>query len=384
MVATSWEHKKCNKLTNTIVDGHGNTRPKPINNLYVHCDYLRIALERVSLQDFEQILEFLTRKYSLDLETPWSPGAGAIWYPHKVTAIRGLVGGWRIDEEGLCHLMVDLPGEYWENFTPEDQWRIFVGLKHRFKVRCCRFDLAIDDPSYCVIPVTQMRKAYDEDYGFGFRKYRQHQTSDYPGADRLITDEYGSRNSGKFVRVYDHEGECMRFEAEFKRRYAPIVFEIISSLERPDQFISTSESVNGEQVFVKVEQDWNVTIQQEFAAIALGAIDFRDRGSRKDSRRAGFRDSVRLSFYQEFADYLQAEVFRVKLPEMPRSLQKTFEWMKRQVSATLSMFKQGLNTTDFWFWINQLVEYGDERMDRLKVQWAQEISKYPHLIKLSG
>lgn len=364
-------------------DGYGNTRLELESTLYTHCDYLRISVSQYTVERFESLLTFLAPKHNHHLETPWSPGAGAVWFAHRVSAIKGLVGGWTLDDKGELTAMLDLPGEYWEQCTPEGQWRIFRGLNYTYNVRCNRIDIAIDDPSYEMIPVENMREAYHNQHNFHFRKYRQHATYEDSGEKPFVTDEFGSRNSGKFVRVYDHDRKCLRFEAEFKRGYAPEAFKILSSLERSESHYSIT-SIDDEPLTEQdMSDEWNLAIQRVMAGIAVGAIDFRDRGKHKSASGIGIRDSKRLAFYQEFIDYLSTKTFRVKLPELARTASKSYEWIKRQCSASLAMWKEALGSADFFVWINQLLEFGRPRMDRLKFQWAEEIGRNKHKYKIT-
>lgn len=363
--------------------GNGNTRPELETKLSAHCDYLRITATHYTGERLKSLLEFLDPKYIIEEKLPWSAGAGAPWYDNRISGVRGLRGGWSLDEDERIKVMLDLPGEYWEMRTPTDQWRIFRGLKYCYNVRCCRVDTDIDDPSFSIIPVEQMRNAYYSDKGFGFRKYRHHITKHSPEDEALITDEYGGRNSGRFVRVYNHENECQRMEAEFKRGYAPEVFDIISDIKRPLEHYDISSGSDTSRTAEELNEEFDLMIMRKIAAITVGAIDFRDRGKHTSRNGIGVRDSRRLPFYQKFIDFLETTHMRVKLPAVPRSVHRTHEWIKRQVSGTLATIKEGLGTADYFIWMNQLLGLGFERMDRRKFREAEEISKYKKQFRIA-
>lgn len=376
-----WQRKQEIMNNENIIlqkDGDGNTRLMRESKLHVHCDYLRVTANALTTSAFECLLHFLDKNYIVSVEHPWSPGSGAIWFDNKISSAKGMVGGWDVDDDGHINCMFDMSGEYFEAISPENQWRLFRGLKYAYQVRCCRIDLAIDDESYELIPIASMRKAYHDSYNFGFRKYRQHITYESPSSPAQITDEFGSRNSGRFVRVYDHEGECLRFEAEFKRGYAPEIFDYLAELERPE---TIKELTKEDLEFITEEncnEEWNISVQRFMAGLALGAIDFRDRGNSKSAKKAGTKDSKRCKFYQDFVDLMQANLFKVKLAKIPRTAQKTFEWLKRQCSGSLAMFKKGLGAPAFFIWINQLLEYGNEKMDKVKCIMSSEIFSCKH------
>lgn len=362
-----------------LADGVGNTRQEPKNKLYSHLDYLRVRRDEMSKDDFELLLDFIVKRHCEHEDIPWSPGAGAVWYNHKITGAYGVVGGFSINEKGLYSAMIDLPGEYFEQTNPSDQWHLLVGLYYRFNVKCSRIDLAIDDPEYYVIPIDEMREAYARGQNFRFRNHKYVMSSSGLG-DCDETDYFGSRNSGKMVRTYDHEGECHRFEVEFKRGFAQPVFEEILFLKREDAISDEGIAFSTQKGISASDSQMSVYVQKAMSAIALGAIDFRDRGNREDKSRVGVRDSVRLDFWQEFIDRVAGYIYRVQVVKPVRTLEKTLEWVKRQCSGTLAMFKEGMGREGFYAWVWKLVGFGEERMSQEQRMWAAEIREKPRLV----
>jgi hypothetical protein len=308
-------------------------------------------------------MTFVTKDYVLEIDKPWSPGSGASYFQHRIIGSGGVRGGVTTDEDGHCSFMIDFPGEYFTTKRVIDQWRLVKGLNEQYSVKCTRIDLAIDDPTYSEIPVDEMVQACNDGHNFGFRKIGSH-SSGFCGGRQSITREFGSRNGGKMVRVYDHDGECLRFEAEFKRGYAHPTFGEFASLKQPEQM---------------TESLWEMELQRVIASLAVGAIDFRDRGNRQDKTRAGVRDSVRLSFYQKFIDKLKAIHCKIKLNKPLKSIRKTFEWVKRQCAPSIAMICEGLGEYNFKKWMNEILEDGSNRIDNQKNIWTKEIQSNPKM-----
>lgn len=337
--------------------GNGDTRAKPITEINVHFDYLRIRKESMTFSEFELLLNYISIENTVEFDTPWRPGKGAKYFPHRVIGTRNVQGGFDVDEDGLYSIMIDMPGEYFDGKTLINQWNLMVGLHHTYNVIPTRLDIAIDDHSYSLIPIEQMVKACDDGHNFGFKKIGLH-SSGTCGQVQRETRYFGARNSGKFVRVYDHDGECLRFEAEFKKNYVKAVFEKIVTTERGENY-----------------ENWEQELQKIMASIALGAIDFRNGGNRKDPKRAGFRDSVRLDFWQKFIDVVAGAAFKIKLVKPATTIVKNMEWMKRQCSQSLAMLAMGLGKHHFSLYMKKMLDHGFERMNNGKKLWAKEIQK---------
>lgn len=362
-------------------DGTSNTRLKPITKLYSHCDYLRIRRDEMPMDTFVRLLEFLDQKLSCEMEKPWSPGGFALYYENRIEGIEGIRGGFTVDDDGCVSTMIDLSGLYFKQLTPVDQWRLFQGLYYTYKVKCSRIDLAIDDYTYSVIPVDEMYEAAMAGCNFRFKKVKVIESGNC-GEEQARTVYYGSRESGKLVRTYNHDSECMRLESEFKRKYSHVIFSELATMERPSLFDSEGADSSAFKIFLAGDNHWSNTIQRKMAAMALGAIDFRNRKPRDDAKRGGLRDSTRCDFYQLLLDKLEVEPYRVRLSKQPRSIRKSLEWVKRQVAPTLATLAGGLGRHKFNLLIQEIVQEGELRMDKLKQLWELEIREKPDIIPI--
>lgn len=366
-------------MTN-IIDGGSNTRLIQEKALTSHCDYGRWHREDMSPQDFEQLLLFLTRDHVVQMDCQWSAGGNALRYDHKVIGIKNFVGGFSVNENKSITCMIQCPGQYWEQMNNVDMWHLFQGLKHRFKMKPSRVDYAIDDPTYKIIPVDEMWEAANNKNNWGFRKIGLAGNAKC-GEAMALTRYFGSRESSRFTRIYDHDGECLRHETEFKRGAAQQYFDLISDLEREDYRHVTDTFDGYRDSDGTLVEDFGDIIARRICGAVTGAIDFRTKDAYKDQSRVGIRDSERLGFYQQYIDKTQATVVRIKSIKPVKSLEKTYEWIKRQCAPTLAMFREGLGRHGFSLFMQKIVDEGEFRMDNLKHMWVKEMERKPTIFQ---
>lgn len=400
-------------------DGFGNTRPNSEVTLVTHLDYLR-TIHLLPLEDLELLLSFVGGKYiCVKPEVPWTAGSGTVWYDNTISSKEGIRGGYTIDlERNTVDVMLDFSGEYFSGRSVIDQWNILRGLYYKYKAKCSRIDLAVDDSTYSLIPVEKMREAAMRGDNFKFSKVGQ-RSSGKCGEKLQVTDYYGSRNSGKMVRVYDHDGECQRFETEFKRVYSRKVFELLATIERQfvdciharesgidagrieelegcdsdcmdainnwlnrinDKHINISSEVVV-KCFKESKKNFEVVLQKLLGSIAVSAIDFRDKSKFRNRGNASYRDTTRLSFYQKFMDLLGGEI-RVKAPRKQSTIQKTVDWVKRAFSKTYAIFCEALSYEGRSDYLADLQREGKRKMGLSDYKLAQYLRDNRHLIRV--
>ena len=380
-------------------DGGGNTRLIPTTALSVHLDYLRVKITCIESQ-VEEVFSFIGHKYiSVEMDSPWTAGTGCTYYENKIITPIGVSGGFTVDSEtGDVEMMVQFSGEYFSAISMLDSWRLIMGLYHKFSADCSRIDIAIDDPSYSIIPVDKMYQAWVDGNNFGFRKYKDCGSGLTPET-YTKTHYFGSRESGKLVRIYDHKQKCMRFEVEFKRQYSRLLFLLMASIERNVQVIPgepEDHSINHMDAYKKCvdilgssiqfsgyeisfeelhacKGDFDLLLQKIFGGIAVSCIDFRDKSGLKDPARASRRDTKRLDWYQEFMDRIGLEI-KVKLPKRECSMRKNVAWMQRSVSKSLLIIKKSLGLSEFAVWMSDLTSSAKEKItsaDEKKIEFCK-------------
>ena len=399
--------------------GVGNTRPNLHSQLYIHLDYLR-TIHKLPVEDFELLLLFVDHKYiGVRPEIPWTVGKGGTWYENTITSPEGISGGFTIDNEtNTVEVMLDFSGQYFSGKSAIDQWRLLVGLKHRFDADCSRIDIAMDDDSFSQIPLTEMVEAADRGDNFRF-KSRGIAGKGKCGKDMTLTHYFGSRESGKYVRIYNHKNLTHRFEVEYKRAYSRKVFNILSTVERrfadcihaianqPEvsaeeminqfgsdcmdaianwfQLINEKDICDNKDIFKNSPsgegEGFERVLQTLMGSIAVSAIDFRNKSEYEGTASIGYRHTTRLPFYQRFIDLIGQEI-RIKPPKKESKIQNTAQWMARQVSKTFYMFTKALGAMGALEFMSAMKKLGESKMTLADEKLVQYMRDNPELLRI--
>ena len=386
---------------------NGNTQLITESSLSVHLDYLRVKIS-TTLQEFDQVFLLIDHKYlTVEMERQWRPGKFCPSYENSFRSPYGARGGFTInDEENRVEIMIDFTGEYFSHIDNQDTWRLIQGLGYRFNAKCLRIDIAVDDPTFEIIPAKEMRRAWADGNGYGFRNYKTVASGTSPRTMQR-TDYYGSRYSRKMVRVYKHKDKCLRLETEFKGKYAQGVFSLLlgGAKKRYYDMSSSQESgmdfklaVKNFQQIVKdspaisklsldfgrlhgCDKNFSLGLSQMLGGIAVSAIDFRDKSKLKDKTKACERDCPRLPFWQEFKDKVGIGI-KVHTPTPENSVGKTIAWMRRQTSKTLAKLKEALGAYKFNLFVRELTEKGREKFELSDEKFIQFVKDNPKICGL--
>lgn len=353
--------------------GHSDTRlipevPKKTGRVVAHLDYLRFTATVADLSELQNLCRFVFwENYQLGLDDGWSSGKGAVRYENSISGDFGGRGGWRFRlerEDGTVaeldgglpvgdnipiDLMIDLPGDYFRSLDSVGTWRLLRGLHSAFGVRCSRIDLAIDDYGFEYIPLDEMVRQTKQGNNMFFCKYKKIESYDTRSKKENDTHYFGSRESGKMVRVYEHRFEdgltkSLRMETEFKRGYAVKIFDALAKIER----------VEGSG------NEMEVQFQKIVCNYIVGSIDFRDKSKREQRSKASVKDCPRLSFWDKFVREVGGAI-RVKLDKVVKTVEKSIQWLKRSVAPTLSALYESLPSIDRIEFISKLVAIGADR-----------------------
>lgn len=400
-------------LTQLKQNGFGNTRL----DLEVHLDYLRLFMQFSTYERMVEACAFAMGETYMSEPRIWSPGGGYVYYQNSIKSPLGIRGGWTFcEEDDYYELCLDFSGEFFEGRSNIYVWRMIRGFYYAYKARCSRIDLAIDDYTYKAIPVDEMLKATIEGNRFGFKSYKlimsgisgEYKEKQDKKNTNLINKQViningnnvicnanatlylGSRNSGKMVRIYEHDGVSMRYEVEYKRKYAPEVFEMIAIAEWGDKYEGAFDErtefcrpLDCTDATIAQLADMRGTMQEHeeqlaklMAGIAITAIDFRDKSKVKNRAKASVRDTSRLYWWQEFIDNIG---FYIK-PRIPKQITKTIErsiaWMHRQVAPTMAMLKQCMGPKQYYQFTKKLLTEGDIRLSNYQRLLIKKYVKY--------
>lgn len=229
----------------------------PYYTLYHHLDWLSMTGYVENLDDLEATI----LKY-FDTWVDWSNATSGI-AGHFWQAIAKSPTGIRICknyEDGLvCQVRVEIPGNPLSYINGDESWQLCRDLQ-ALGLRCTRFDWAIDDYARGLL-LEDILQACETHSFARCRTIVPH--IEYTAGKKILSGfSCGSRQSDKFVRIYDKEiesrgtedyADCIRYEAEFKGDYAERIFE---------------------------EYAFASTVSEAFdlaAKYAIGCIDFIDR-----------------------------------------------------------------------------------------------------------
>lgn len=366
------------KRESSVETGSGHTRLDQ-EVLLVGVDYIRVTAKISTWDGVRALIEFLVNdsEYLIREEIPFSLGKGSPIYPSSIKTAVGINGGYRVVGDGgdnnYYEVIFDFSGQYLEKLSCLEQWRLCRGLWHQWQVRCTRLDIKIDDFSYRLIPLEKMLEAWKRGDVALIKQVRESNTQWHDKEGNLHKDStyyFGSRNSRKMIRIYNHfHGEdedgnkcySRRLEAEFKRGSPDEIFQLIVSYDRGD--FDNYES----------EDKVNEFLGQVLASHAVGCVDFVNK-SEKSGERVNYKDCSRLSFWQEFIDGIGGWI-RVSPVVKNVSLKDRVEWIRRQVAKSIKIVKDGLGVIGFQGFISNLCDEAEKRFNNEDWQLLEQLKK---------
>ena len=158
----------------------------------------------------------------------------------------------------------------------------------------------------------------------------------------------------------NHKNKSLRLETQFRAKYAQPAFETLATLERED----------------KTDREWIKIVQKDIGAIAVGAVDFRDKSKLKNQKKACKGKTKRLAFWQEFIDQVGAvNSIRVETKKLDLTMhQRSFDWLEKTASKTLAKAFYILGVERFFDYINKLVRIGESKFtsrDRKEIEYLK-------------
>jgi len=242
---------------------------------------------------------------------------------------------------------LDVPGKALDTIAQDRLHFFLIGLRH-FAPSCTRCDVFFDDYRRLINPCDLHDIIKRSDYS-GFRKAQMKQRFE---RGRLIHDEadFGTRGdngSGKYLRVYDKtlesngQKDCVRWEVEFSKERAHIVFDKLSSVKTIDAFATLCGS------------------------LIAGAINFVHRTHDKNIRRLDVYD-----FWQQIKKTLGVLIVRLEIKHS--NITGMHNWVFRQVSPTMACLRDTfIDDYDFINWLFYVLDEGELRMSQRQVNIAK-------------
>jgi DNA relaxase NicK len=197
---------------------------------------------------------------------------------------------------------------------------------------------------------TDIKAAWQKGQHSGFRELSEYSS----GSDWRVPPEetmyVGSRQSSSFLRIYD-KGDRTRLERQTGRDIADTVL---------CDLLRVHEEFRRELPLVEYDRVLGAAIVSHLT----NGIDFLDRKDKNLSR------GQRCPFWSEFLAWLKEPQFKVVRHAVIPMLEKTMQWLDRQVSKTLSVVKDILGSR--WpDWVSGLISSGKSRyksIDERKIE----------------
>lgn len=251
--------------------------------------------------------------------------------------------------DGQYEWALTLPGTALRQMGTLGYCRLLVTLVNDFsEVRATRLDCYVENDDGRLKPEDIGQALYTKNYT-GFRRFGIHySSSDGDGLDGF-TATLGSRESDSYWRCYHtrvkHDYDAIRLERELKGDKAHSVWFMLKTLLTRIQWTLRCYD-HGNRQLAETE------IGQFLAKIAVQGLDFIDRSEQYDN--GSLEDCEPLPWWKAFKEAI-GEIALVTARVKP-SLQRSFDWLQRQVKKTLYKLKDGLGAPAFVAVIKDLCE----------------------------
>ncbi len=232
-----------------------------------------------------------------------------------------IVGGYTINkslDNPSINYLFRFSGSFFSMLTIK-QTREFLTVWSDTITSSSRMDIAIDDPTFTIIPFDEMLQSCLDGNFAGFNNYDPRIDYAYksetakPGEYPSHTLYLGSRNSSEFTRIYNHKNKCLRLEKELKGKVAMTCY---------------NNLINATHL---TDIEWAKLLMQ----YAIGSIKFIDRTSPSGGKQSHVDRCPPLAFWADFLSIIDTEPVRLPRPNPNIALSATFNWITRQVSSFL-------------------------------------------------
>jgi hypothetical protein len=314
-------------------------------------------------------------------EPKYSIGKGVKKYCTHISSLHGCNLYYTELDHGNIEFLLDLSGEYLSRFSLSELLEVNSFFRQFYSVKCSRFDISIDVPRPYQLDVVDLEVAYCNGNFYGFKQAKKIAALD--GSDATIY--LGSRESSQYIRIYDmakkHCMDAQRYEIEYKRNHAEFYSHYLYQLfpNRGVYAQSQSERTGCDwRNHLESNEQYELRISRELAGFALGAIGFVDR-SDKDSHTK-IEELPILPFWNKFVSEINQGIAikPIPIPAIPKTLQKSLDWLARQVSKLLLVLKKGMGFKNFKVFLDALLLHSEDKItkkdraiiDLLKQQYA--------------
>jgi hypothetical protein len=331
--------------------------------LRVAIDYLRLS-GVIPFAQLTQLIQYLNDCLDdhlvLDLPTSKPAYLGRLW-SFSCKSPGGVRLFWDVLIDGNIKILVDIPGTPLRRIDTRDCWRMCLGFHNYYKLKCRRFDVALDDYLRRISANELIEIGRKDNYRL-VESYKL-VSSKNTGKSACDTVYFGSRESEKYLRFYDAEERhgipADRWEVELKRRHADAAFTAFCSLSLGMEL-----------------QEFDGMASLFLASLVTGSVDFVDAENASPGER--YDRLERLPFWQSMIDDCGGSL-RLSPARSKPTLQRTLLWIKRQVSRSLAVVRKAYGHQVFYKWLDSTLRDGEKRFDSyhqsVVVAVQNEISK---------
>lgn len=315
-----------------------NTGSNQQKKLVSSIDYFQGTSIFPNLERMHQALDFAFGQCEdLYAVVPGKPFmSGVVWESSGISTRGGKIG-YRQLPDGTYHCWLSIPGSCLHQLDGRSQYRLFTGLYHTFRFKATRIDFKVRDYSRRKTPIEIHEQAR-------LGNVARVKSYEYSGSAKIghapvETCYLGSRQSEKFLRIYDalpvHGENAIDWEVQLRDEKAHSAYSQLANIPSCE--------------------DTDLLISQYIGAVVCGAVEFIDRQIGRQLQRQSRQD-----WWLNFVDECGGRI-SICVAKPTRSLQRTLDWIDRQVAVQLSALRSGLGRANFHLYLTNLLDQSESR-----------------------
>ena len=305
--------------------------------LSTHIDYYSGTCYLNTLKEAEEFFDDLARMVNprdeLTIERkPRKLGEDYTW---RIDSVWGIYGAMRTTQDRV-KIGLQLPGEFCRKLENQNE---AVQFFQEYTIPT-RIDLALDDQKRR-ISQSKLNAIAKLGHYKGVDSYKFIESKACQDGEEGGTCQFGQTD--KVIRYYNaeivHNLPADRWELQSRGDYAC-------------------------QITSKLAQE---SIEAVAGGIVTGAIDFVSRGET-------WRHETRYDFWTELREETGGPI-TIKPTSQEQSLDKMMNWLKRQVSPSLSVLYFGLGRTQYLSLMESLATYKNDQLTETQLSWIHYLQR---------
>jgi len=318
-----------------------------VSDTSVCVDWLQGTFKFPSYAEFELFFDDLLLFEDRFVLQPKTIFKGKLYKNVRKSTLGALVAYNFPDDRGIIDCWFSLNAEFLRSVPSRHLYRFIYLLFAVHGAKFTRLDTALDDYSKSISKEI-LQQAIEAGNFVGFENYNLNNSR--KNKVKGFCFYLGSRESDKFMRIYDKCAQSggvidsYRFEVENKNERAQYVAQHISNAFYCDSFSDDTDEA------------FNPSINDVLMNSVLSAVNFVDRAADSNISRC-----PRLVWWSDFLLYCRTVPKAIKLPKPVPTLQKTFDWIAKQVETSIAMAYEFLGD-EFNDWIFATLQSGLERL----------------------